>query len=118
VEEILFGRGVIVSHEAIRKWCRKFGHAYTNAQRRRRPPHRATRSTKFFWKLLKGCQYILWVLITDKLKSYGAAKRESLPSVEHRQHRYLNNRIFTLTGNKLTKPMATRRRRYGLTTRA
>jgi putative transposase len=32
------------------------------------------------------------VLITDKLKSYGAAKRELLPSVEHRQHRYLNNR--------------------------
>src|SRR5262249_45458565 len=27
-----------------------------------------------------------------KLKSYGAAKREVLPGVEHRQHRYLNNR--------------------------
>ena len=32
------------------------------------------------------------MLITDKLKSYGAAKRESLPGVEHRQSRYLNNR--------------------------
>jgi putative transposase len=32
------------------------------------------------------------VIITDKLKSYGAAKRELLPDVEHRQHRYLNNR--------------------------
>jgi putative transposase len=32
------------------------------------------------------------VIITDKLASYGAAKREVLPSVEHRQHRYLNNR--------------------------
>jgi putative transposase len=31
-------------------------------------------------------------LITDRLKSYGAAKREILPGVEHRQHRYLNNR--------------------------
>jgi len=27
-----------------------------------------------------------------KLKSYAAAKREILPGVEHRQHRYLNNR--------------------------
>jgi putative transposase len=26
------------------------------------------------------------------LKSYGAAKRESLPGVEHRQHKRLNNR--------------------------
>src|SRR5262249_57761681 len=32
------------------------------------------------------------VIITDKLKSYGAAKREILPGVEHRQSRYLNNR--------------------------
>jgi putative transposase len=32
------------------------------------------------------------VIITDKLKSYGAAKREILPAVEHRQHHYLNNR--------------------------
>ena len=47
---------------------------------------------KFFRKLLKGCQYIPRVMITDKLKSYGAAKRELLPGVEHRQSRYLNNR--------------------------
>ncbi len=47
---------------------------------------------KFFRKVLKGCQYVPRVLITDKLASYGAAKREVLPSVEHRQHRYLNNR--------------------------
>jgi putative transposase len=32
------------------------------------------------------------VRITDKLASYGAAKREIMPSVEHRQHRGLNNR--------------------------
>ncbi len=47
---------------------------------------------KFFRKLLKGLAYVPRVLITDKLASYGAAKREVLPSVEHRQHRYLNNR--------------------------
>jgi putative transposase len=47
---------------------------------------------KFFRKLLKGLTYIPRVIITDKLKSYGAAKRDILPSVEHRQHRYLNNR--------------------------
>jgi putative transposase len=47
---------------------------------------------KFFRKLLKGCQYVPRVLITDKLASYGAAKKEVLPSVEHRQHKRLNNR--------------------------
>jgi putative transposase len=30
--------------------------------------------------------------VTDKLKSYAAAKRDILPGVEHRQSRYLNNR--------------------------
>jgi len=30
VEKLLFVRGVIVSYEAMRKWCRKFGHMYAN----------------------------------------------------------------------------------------
>jgi putative transposase len=47
---------------------------------------------RFFRKLLKGLRYVPRVIITDKLKSYGAAKREILPGVEHRQHKGLNNR--------------------------
>ena len=30
--------------------------------------------------------------ITDKLRTYGAAKREGTPGVEHRSHKGLNNR--------------------------
>jgi putative transposase len=131
VEELLFVRGVIVSYEAIRQWCRKFGQAYANALRRRRPRpgdkwhldevfltinkarHYLWRAVdqdgnvldilvqsrrnkkaakKLFRKLLKGLTYVPRVIITDKLKSDGAAKPEILPGVEHRQHRYLNNR--------------------------
>jgi putative transposase len=131
VEELLVTRGIIVSYEAIRKWCRKFGQAYANALRRRRSRpgdkwhwdevfitinkerqylwravdqdgmvldilvqrrRNKQAAKKFFRKLLKGCQYVPRVIITDKLKSYGTAKRELLPGVEHRQHRYLNNR--------------------------
>ncbi len=32
------------------------------------------------------------VMITDKLASYGAARRQVMPSVEHRKHKGLNNR--------------------------
>ena len=32
------------------------------------------------------------VMITDKLASYGAAKREVMPGIEHRPHKGLNNR--------------------------
>jgi putative transposase len=131
VEELLFERGITVSHEAVRQWCRKFGQEYANRLRRRRPQpgdkwhldevfltingecHYLWRAVdqddnvldilvqsrrnkqdakKFFRKLLTGLTYVSRVIITDKLKSYGAAKREILPGVAHRQSRSLNNR--------------------------
>jgi len=131
VEELLLTRGVVVTYEAIRKWCRKFGQAYANQLRRRRPRpgdkwhmdeafltikgkrfylwravdqdgnvldilvqsrRNKQAAKKFFRKLLKSLTYVPRLIITDKLKSYGAARREMLPGVEHRQHRSLNNR--------------------------
>lgn len=31
-------------------------------------------------------------IVTDKLRSYGAAKRDVMPAIEHRSHKGLNNR--------------------------
>jgi putative transposase len=131
VETILAERGIVVSHESIRAWGLRFGRAFANAPKKRRPrpgdkwhlaevfiriggklhylwravdqhgtvldvPVQSRRNAKaaerFFKKLLKGLQYVPRVLVTDKLKSYGAAKRKLLPGVEHHQSRYLNNR--------------------------
>ena len=47
---------------------------------------------KFFRKLLKGLRYVPRAIITDKLRSYAAAKVEMMPSVEHQQQGRLNNR--------------------------
>jgi putative transposase len=47
---------------------------------------------RFFRKLLKGLRYVPRIMVTDKLKSYGAAKREIMPGVEHHQDKGLNNR--------------------------
>jgi transposase-like protein len=47
---------------------------------------------KFFRKLLKGSRYVPRVIITDKLRSYSAAKAEVLPSIEHCQDKWQNNR--------------------------
>ena len=121
MQELLLERGIDVSHEAIRQWCRKFGKDYANRLRRRRPqpgdkwyldevfltingerhylwravdqddnvldilvPRRRNKQAakKFFRKLLNGLRYVPRVIITDKLKSYGVAKREILPGVE------------------------------------
>lgn len=47
---------------------------------------------RFFRKLLKDLEHVPRVIVTDKLRSYGAAHRHVMPSVEHRCSKYLNNR--------------------------
>ncbi|WP_395455475.1 IS6 family transposase [Azospirillum melinis] len=131
VELLLAERGVEVSYETVRRWCRKFAQTFANRLRRRRSrpgdywhldemfiringvqhylwravdqhgvvldilvqSRRNTKAAKrFFKKLLKGLRYVPRVVVTDKLKSYAAAKAKIIPGVEHRQSRYLNNR--------------------------
>jgi len=131
VELHLAERGVVVSYETVRRWCKKFGQSFADRLRRRRPrpgdkwhldevfiriqgaQHYLWRAVdqdgvvldilvqerrdgkaakQFFRRLLKGLHYVPRVIVTDKLRSYGVAKRQLLPGVEHRQSRYLNNR--------------------------
>ncbi|MET7354601.1 IS6 family transposase [Streptomyces mirabilis] len=47
---------------------------------------------RFFRRLMKKTGTVPRVGVTDKLRSYGAAHREVMPSVEHRSHKGLNNR--------------------------
>ncbi|MER5838784.1 IS6 family transposase [Streptomyces prasinus] len=130
-EELMLQRGVLVSHETVRRWCAKFGQAYANGLRWRRPrpggkwhldevfvringelkylgravdadgnvldalvQNRRDKAAarRFFRRLMKKTCAAPRVVVTDKLLSYGAARREIMPSVEHRQSKYLNNR--------------------------
>jgi putative transposase len=131
VEEMLAARGILVSHETVRRWATKFGQTFANKIRKRLPTagdkwhldevvitiagekhwlwravdqhgivldilvqsrRNAKAAKRLLRKLLKKQRVAPRVMITDKLASYGAAKREIMPSVEHRQHRGLNNR--------------------------
>jgi putative transposase len=66
VEELLRERGVTVTYEAIRKWCRKFGQQYTNQLRR----HRSRPGDK--WQMdemfltIKGERHYLWRAIAQE----------------------------------------------------
>ncbi|WP_406351257.1 IS6 family transposase [Streptomyces sp. NBC_01635] len=51
-----------------------------------------TAARRFFRTLLKKTRSVPRAVVTDKLRSYGAAHREVMPSVEHRSHKGLNNR--------------------------
>src|SRR5215213_5281428 len=131
VEEMLAARGLIVSHETVRRWALKFGQEFANRIRRRLPQagdkwhldevaikiagvkHWLWRAVdqagmvldvlvqrrrdkpaakRLLRKLLKRQCRAARVMITDKLASYGAAKADLMPGVEHRRHKGLNNR--------------------------
>jgi putative transposase len=131
IEDLLTERGVIVSYESIRQWCRKFGPDYAKKLRKRqgrlgdtwfmdeanivtvlgerrylwrcvdqdnnvidilvqkRKDKQATK--RFFRKILKHQGQSPRRMITDKLRSYGAARKEVMPSVVRCQDRYANN---------------------------
>lgn len=55
--------------------------------------HRDRKAAKrFFRKLLKGMRYAPRAIVTDKLRSYGAAKKEIMPGVIHWHDKSENNR--------------------------
>ncbi|MCZ1021249.1 IS6 family transposase [Streptomyces noursei] len=56
------------------------------------PRRNAKAAKKFFRRLLKELEYVPRVIVTDRLRSYDAAHRTVMPSVEHRSSKYLNNR--------------------------
>jgi putative transposase len=51
-----------------------------------------TAARRLFRKLGKTTASVPKTVVTDKLRSYQAAHREVMPSVEHRSAKYLNNR--------------------------
>lgn len=131
VEEMLLDRGIVVSYETIRRWCRKHGPDYARRIRRKSPTKddvwhldevavRINGQKCWLWRAVDQDGYVLDEIvqtrrntkaarrlltrllkkqglppkrmITDKLRSYGAAKRQLMPNVEHRSHKGLNNR--------------------------
>jgi putative transposase len=52
----------------------------------------AVAAKRFFKRLLAGLKYKPRRIVTDGLRSYGAARRAVLPEVRHQTSRYLNNR--------------------------
>jgi len=131
VEDLLAERGIIVSFEAIRQWCRKFGPGYAQRLKRKQgrlgdiwyldelfvringqqqylwravdqdgdvidillqPRRDQPAAERFLRRLVRGQGKEPFRMVTDKLKSYGAAKRTVLPRVTHHTQQFANNR--------------------------
>ncbi len=70
----------------------------------------AKAAKRFFNRLLRGLQYVPRVILTDRLRTYGAAKREVSADVEHRQNCYLNNRAEN--SHRPTRPRERQMQRF------
>src|ERR1700733_1809511 len=87
VEDLLAERGIAISYETVRRWVNHFRpHGLSVARRRRRErgPRRASpvqankhAALKLMRKLLKKCGFVPDRLITDDLRSYSAAARQT-----------------------------------------
>jgi putative transposase len=69
VEELLFARGIIVTYEAIRKWCLKFGQAYANQLRRRRPRPGDKWHLDEVCLTIQGVRHYLWRAVDQALST-------------------------------------------------
>jgi putative transposase len=60
VELILAERGVVVTHESIRHWCRKFGADFARRLRQRRPQPADTWHLDEVFIRIRGVLHYLW----------------------------------------------------------
>jgi putative transposase len=85
VELILAERGVVVTHESIRHWCRKFGADFARRLRRRRPKPgdtwhldevfiRINGVLRYLWRAVDQHGVVLGILVQDR-RNAAAAKR-------------------------------------------
>jgi hypothetical protein len=69
VEEILLERGVVVTYETIRQWCRKFGQPYANRLRHRRPQPGDKWHLDEVFLTIKGERHYLWRAVLRSVPS-------------------------------------------------
>jgi putative transposase len=85
VEDMMLERGVVVSHETLRQWCRKFGQTYANGLRRRRPRPgdkwhldevfiKINGKTHYLWRAVDQDGTVLDILVTSRRDAKAATR--------------------------------------------
>ena len=85
IEEMMLERGVVVSHETVRQWCAKFGQAYANGLRRRRPRPgdkwhldevfiKIGGKTHYLWRAVDQHGTVLDILVTSRRDTKAATR--------------------------------------------
>ncbi|MGH8783121.1 IS6 family transposase [Paraburkholderia sp.] len=66
IEELLFERGVTVSHETIRRWCEKFGAGFAHRLRTDRRKPGSTWHLDEMFVSLRGEPWLLWRAVDER----------------------------------------------------
>lgn len=118
IEGLLAQRDIILSHEAIRLWCNRFGAKFARRIRRKHKGFGDTFYLDEVFVKINAVQHYLWravdqdgdaakrffkrplksnngtprKIVTDKLRSYKLAHKELMPDVLHDTSQYANSR--------------------------
>ncbi len=82
---------VVISIRGQKHWLWRAVDQHGNSLELFVQSRRNTQAAKRFMRKLMKRYGVPRILITDKLRSYGAAKRDLAPGLEHRSHKGLNN---------------------------
>jgi len=85
VEEMMLARGVVVTYETIRQWCRTFGQTYANGLRRRQPRPgdkwhldevfvKIRGKTHYLWRAVDQDGNVLDILVTSRRDAKAATR--------------------------------------------
>jgi len=112
VEEMMLARGVTVSHETIRQWTGKFGQAYANGLRRRRPRPGDTwhldevfitinGKTHYLWRAVDQNGNVLDILVTSRRDAKAATRffRKLLKGLEYVPRVLVTDKLASYTVN-------------------
>jgi putative transposase len=122
IEDLLAERGIEATYESVRLWCNRFGPLFSKRLKRRHPGFGDTFFIDEVFVTIAGRRHYLWRavdlqtrrnaeaakrffrrrlrshgtsprrIVTDKLGSYGVARRALMPETIHSNDRYANNR--------------------------
>jgi putative transposase len=127
VEEMMLARGVTVSHETIRQWTGKFGQAYANGLRRRRPRPgdrwhldevfiKINGKIHYLWRAVDQGGNVLDILVTSRRNAKAATKffRKLLKGLEYVPRVLVTDKLasYGVAHQRLIRSVEHRRSKY------
>jgi putative transposase len=127
VEEMMLQRGVTVSHETVRQWCRTFGQTYADGLRRRRARPgdkwhldevfiKINGKTHYLWRAVDQHGNVLDILVTSRRDANAATRffRKLLTDLKYLPRVLVTDKLasYPVAHRRLMRSVEHRRSKY------